>query len=70
MKKLLLVGVFATYLGLVYFFKDESLVFKAVIFLIIALPIFFVLFIKVFEEQQNRMRELEDRVYELENKKH
>lgn len=69
MKKLLLVGVFAAYLALVYFFKDESFIFKTVIFFIIAVPIFFVLFIKVFEEQQNRMKELEDRVYELENKK-
>ncbi len=68
MKKLLLLGVFAAYLALVYFFKDESFIFKTVIFLIVALPIFFVLFIKIFEEQQSKIKDLEDRVYKLENK--
>ena len=69
MKNLLLLAVFAAYLALVYFFKDESFIFKTVIFLIIAVPLFYVLFARVVEEQQKRIKELEDRVFELQNKR-
>lgn len=69
MKNLSLIGVFVAYFAFIYFFKDESFVFKSVIFLMIVIPLFYMLFAKVVAEHQNKMKELEDRVRELENKR-
>lgn len=51
------------------FFHDESFIFKSVLFLIVAIPVLWFLLVKCLQEQDNRIKELEERVYELEKRR-
>lgn len=49
--------------------QDESFIFKTVLFLAVAVPILWIALLKYLTEQEKQIKELERRVYELENKR-
>lgn len=55
--------------GIGLFIQDESFIFKTVLFLIIALPILWIALLRYLIAQDNRIKELETKVYDLENKR-
>jgi flagellar motor component MotA len=67
-----------SYLGLLFvivlivmgfLMENVSWITKTVIFIIVAAPILFVVFTRVLEDYEKRIKSLENRIYDLENRK-
>ena len=56
--------------GIGLFIQDESLIFKTVLFLVVSIPILWIALLRYLIAQDNRIKELETKVYDLENKRH
>lgn len=55
--------------GIGLFFQDESFVFKTVLALAVAVPLLWIALLQYLTKQETRIKELESRIYELENKR-
>jgi len=69
MRASITIGVLIICIVLGFIFQDEPFMFKAIVFISIAAPILYALLLMVLQEHENKIKSLENRIYDLENRK-
>jgi membrane protein implicated in regulation of membrane protease activity len=68
MKSFLGIFILIALIGLGFLMEDVPWITKTIIFIIFVAPVLFIAFTRVLEDFEKRIKSLENRIYDLENK--